>query len=351
MPMKALTREDSALPMHYPGFVYRALCEEGVPSADLLAGTELTAELLHDPNHRFSFLSLRRLTLNALDLTGEPHLGIRLGKRFEATYIGLPAYAAMNAASFIDALNVLSRFFVLTFPTIDFHVLKDASDHGTGGGQDEAEIQLRPNLPYDEIRYFISGFALSACDGLFHSILRRPKVTLRGQMMADKPADWDTVSAQFAFPVSFGGDEVRLFVPAELLDLPLPGTDPVNHSRLLALCEQAAAQAAVATTLEASVVAFLQEDENIGASLSETAAALGFSERGLRRQLEHSGTSFRTLVDQVRYGRARNMLINTAKPISTVAYELGYDSPSNFARSFKRWTGKTPKAYREDKGA
>lgn len=341
---KAFGPEDPALPMHCPGFVYRVLREEGHCIEALLAGTGLTDELLADPNHRFSYASLYRLILNALEVTGDSHLGIRLGHRFEATYVGLPAYTAMNAAHFRDALNLLRRYFFMSFPTMEFSFCPAHAQ------TEQVEVHLRPKFSLEEIEYFMSGFALVACDGLFKAILRKPSVTQSGQMMAPEPADWRSVSSQISFPISFGASEIRLFLPADFLDLPLPAADPINHARLMALCEQAAVQIVEDETPVGLVLAYLDANRNISASLSETAAALGFSERGLRRQLEQSGTSFRALSDQVRYQRAKEMLLQKEKPVSTVAYELGYDSPSNFARSFKRWSGQTPKAFREEKG-
>ena len=37
-------------------------------------------------------------------------------------------------------------------------------------------------------------------------------------------------------------------------------------------------------------------------------------------------------------------------PIEEVARRLGSATPSNFARAFQRWTGKTPLQYRRDAG-
>jgi AraC-like DNA-binding protein len=37
-------------------------------------------------------------------------------------------------------------------------------------------------------------------------------------------------------------------------------------------------------------------------------------------------------------------------PIDEVAFILGYSEPSTFYRSFKRWTGKTPRQYRAAAG-
>lgn len=53
MTAKAFGPADPALPMHYPGFVYRTLTQEGHDTDVLLAGTGLTDALLKDPNHRF----------------------------------------------------------------------------------------------------------------------------------------------------------------------------------------------------------------------------------------------------------------------------------------------------------
>ncbi|NJK33418.1 MAG: AraC family transcriptional regulator [Deltaproteobacteria bacterium] len=33
-------------------------------------------------------------------------------------------------------------------------------------------------------------------------------------------------------------------------------------------------------------------------------------------------------------------------PIKTIAHTLGFDTPSNFTRSFKHWTGTSPSAFR-----
>jgi AraC-like DNA-binding protein len=98
-------------------------------------------------------------------------------------------------------------------------------------------------------------------------------------------------------------------------------------------------------------MALLDKHPDGAMPLSAVALALGYSERGLRRQLERSGTSYRKLVDEARAQRARDLLATTALPIQTIAFALGFETPSNFGRSFKRWTGTTPNAFRESQQA
>ena len=342
MNLRMSSQENLALRMTYPGFVFRALSREGHDPKRLLADTGLTEEVLSDPEFQTGLPPLRRFFLNAIEQTGEPHLGIRLAQQFEASFIGLPAYAAMNAATFQEALAVLSRFFFLAFPAIEF-AFPDRDAEAQPG---EFAIRLRPKLPLGDISYFASISALVGCEGLSRSILRIPKAAIRGEMNSSKPRGWADVEGQIGFPIRFGAPDLRLFLADELLTRPLPGEDPLNHPRLLALCEQVAERARVETTPLGKVFSFLQEGQNLALPVSAVAAALGFSERGLRRSLERSGTTFRKLTNEIRERKALGMLANPAIPIKTIADDLGFDTPSNFAKSFKRWTGTSPSAFR-----
>jgi len=338
---KTFTLDDPALPMDYPGFVFRTLCKDGYDSKSLLAGTGLTAEHLKDPKFRTSFAPIRQFLLNAIAATGDQHLGIRLAWRFEPNYIGLPAYAAMNAAHFEDALVLLTRFFFLSFPAIDFSFPDAVSE------KDEVGVRLRPKFPLEEITYFGTSSALIGCNGLFNAMFREKQVVSRGEMTIREPEGWAEIAEDIGFPIRFEASENRLIFPSELLTHPLPGGDPINHQRLLQLCEKFAADAEYETTLASRVLSFLETDGNLGTSLSLAASKLGYSERSMRRQLERTGTSYRILTDQVRERRAKELLTGTARSIQDIAYYLGYEAPSNFARSFKRWTGTSPMEFRD----
>lgn len=341
----SLCPPDQALRMTFPGFVFRTLVSEGYEHERLLANTGLTKEALFDPDFKTGFPPLQRLLRNALEQTGEPHLGIRLARKFEATFIGLPAYAAMNAATFGDALTVLSRFFFLAFPAVEFTFPDTAASPRPG----ECVIRLRTKLALGDVAYFAIASALIVCEGLCSAILRTPKVALRGELTLAQPEGWADVEDQVGFPVGFDAQEIRLILPQALLAEAPPGADPLNHRRLSRLCEELAQREQGTATVAGEVASFLEEEDHLALPLAQVAAALGYSERGLRRNLARSGTTFRTLVNEIRERRARAMLENTSLPIKTIADTLGFDTPSNFARSFKRWTGASPSTFRAGK--
>ena len=72
------------------------------------------------------------------------------------------------------------------------------------------------------------------------------------------------------------------------------------------------------------------------------------SESSLRRRLLKEEISYQLIKDEVRCKLAIDFLKDASKKINDIADELGFTEPSSFVRSFRHWTGHTPKAYREN---
>ena len=82
-------------------------------------------------------------------------------------------------------------------------------------------------------------------------------------------------------------------------------------------------------------------------SFTKIADHLHMSESSLRRRLQKEATSYQALKDEVRCEVAIDRLLNENAKVADLAEYLGFTEPSSFVRSFKGWTGQTPKAYRE----
>jgi AraC-like DNA-binding protein len=76
------------------------------------------------------------------------------------------------------------------------------------------------------------------------------------------------------------------------------------------------------------------------------AKELAVSRRTLSRRLADEGTSFRHILDDVRREFASALLQDRSLSIADVAFFLEYSEPAAFNRSFRRWTGQTPRAFR-----
>lgn len=342
MAPNVLTPLDLVLPMNYPGFVFRSLRDDGIAAEALLEDTGLTEDMLGDPHHRSDFAQLRRFYLNAIAASGDPHMGVRLALRFRPSQVGMPFHAAMHAATFAEAIDTLGRFVRLTFPAIAF----EGPVSLPGGSERECAVTLHPTWPLGEIAYFGTSSALIVCDGILRALLQETRVTERAELVVAEPEGWDRVAPEIPFPVRFGAERNALLFPASLLEAPLPTHDPLNWQQMLRLCDRLAQQAWSGGGAAGQVLRHLEESGVFTAAIGQVATALGLSERGLRRQLARSGTSYRRLVQQARLGKAQALLGDPAIPIKTIAFELGFDTPSNFARSFKEWSGSAPSVYR-----
>ena len=80
--------------------------------------------------------------------------------------------------------------------------------------------------------------------------------------------------------------------------------------------------------------------------IGPVASALGCSRQTLYRRLKAEGLTFAQLVDDLRRREALKLVRNAALPVKEIAYRLGFSDPAAFSRAFKRWTGKSPQAFR-----
>jgi AraC-like DNA-binding protein len=77
------------------------------------------------------------------------------------------------------------------------------------------------------------------------------------------------------------------------------------------------------------------------------AETLGMSGRNLRRQLAACGTSWRSVVQDVKFAKATERLLEGRIPVREVAEELGFTDTPNFTRFFRARAGIPPSRWRE----
>ena len=70
------------------------------------------------------------------------------------------------------------------------------------------------------------------------------------------------------------------------------------------------------------------------------------SPRTLARRLAEEGTSFASVVEEMRRALAMRYLADPNLSISQVAWLLGYEEVGAFTHAFRRWTGHAPSSMR-----
>ncbi len=81
-------------------------------------------------------------------------------------------------------------------------------------------------------------------------------------------------------------------------------------------------------------------------SVQQIAKRLRVSTRTLQRQLLLSETSLRDELHHARCLRSHRLLTGTRRPVTDIALDLGFTDTAHFSNSYKRWSGVSPRAYR-----
>jgi AraC-like DNA-binding protein len=68
----------------------------------------------------------------------------------------------------------------------------------------------------------------------------------------------------------------------------------------------------------------------------------------LIHQAEVATAGYRAITNEIRFEIARQLLQDTQASLAQIAAALGYSEASAFTRAFRRWSGRTPTAWRTE---
>lgn len=153
----------------------------------------------------------------------------------------------------------------------------------------------------------------------------------------------------FGAPVRFDQSESRLAFDADFLRLPAIR----NERALREFLRGAPANILVRYRHDAGLLAKVRArlrgtPPPLWPSFETLAAQLRMPEPTLRRRLRMEGQTYRDIKDELRRELAMTALSPGARDVADIAADLGFSEPSAFHRAFRKWTGKSPGAYRRE---
>lgn len=203
---------------------------------------------------------------------------------------------------------------------------------------------VRPSL-----RRFVLERDAAAIQTIQRDLFAAP-IPIREIRFASPPPDAGTAGLD-RFTEVFGvapafdaGENVVGFDPA-LLDVPLPQANEHTAAVAQAQCRDLLARRRTRDGLAGRVRDLLVDRPADPPDADRVAATFNMSDRTLRHRLAAGGTSFRSLLDEVRERLAEEMLVS-GLTVAEIAERLGYLEVSSFSQAFRRWKGVGPRAYR-----
>lgn len=321
---------------YYVSTLLQVLEPSGVTAAELLRDTALAGQDLSAP-FTLDAEQLDAICLRALALSGDDQLGLKFGGRISIASQGIFGYALMTSATIGDALNLLVRYNRVILPSITIGL-----QHG------ERELQLSveaAHLPPTLQRYYT--------ELLYAAIVNSGRILLDGRMVGIRwqlgfapPADVMHYKLYLGENLEFNCARSAMFLANEDLSAPISTANPVARDIFRRECDRLISRESGGGKVSAQVQQILLQAGSEFPTGAAVAAQLHMSESTLQRHLAKEGVRYQQLLDQVRYRLAGEYLQGTTLPVVEIASLLGFSDAANFRRSFKRWSGTTPIAFR-----
>jgi AraC-like DNA-binding protein len=293
-----------------------------------------------DPMVRLTDRDISALFAEGVRRTGNPAFGIAVGEALHPANLHALGYAMMSSTSLRDFCERVKNYFRMATASAEIRT-EETSDEflliTIAHGED---LCWETHDAYATLLLRFIRFIYSNDFNFTRLELIRP----------DPGESREQYDAYFRCPISYGNRELSMGFDAAVIDQSLPGASKElaqMHDQTVAQYLQKLEKSDIVNRVRTIVV---EELASHVLTKQHVADRLFVSARSLQMKLAAKGTSFQEILDTTRESLAMSYMEQSGTSITEAAYLLGFSDVSNFTRAFKRWTGKSPREYRQSLG-
>jgi len=298
----------------------------------------IPANILQDPNARLDGDQISLLlTLGHMLAKKDKPFSLQITEHFKEDTLGMLGLAIINADDAEQALNLFQKYAELYIPGFDFSLNYDEKN---------LDIEMLLLVSFKKIEPILVELIFGAFD--FYG--KRAGLDAVGEYFFshDISAHKTQLEEQFECPVHSLAPVSKIRIPRTSLSQKVKSP---NSSMLAFYIAQLNSELEKqtqesSTSAQARRLMHHNAKQSVFLNRDQLADLLSCSHRTLTRKLKAEDNSFQSLLDEVRYSMAKQMLYQTNKPTKQVASSIGINNPAVFCRAFKKWSGKTPSEYR-----
>ena len=316
---------------------------KGADRAQLLARAGIAEDDLADMDTRIPLAKYVTLTRAGKALAHDPALALHYGETSNFAEISIVGLIGAAAETMAEAFQQLNRYGRLV---IEFDGGPDRFKMEPGAeGIWIVDTREHPN-DFPELTE--STFARMICGPRSFGVERLAKAV---QVTHARPDYADEVARVFAAPVTYDAPRNAVLIDYKWTDHRIQ-TQPRYSFGVLSkhadrLLKELEASKSVRGRVESLLMPVLHKGD---ANMEAIAEKLAMSRQTLFRRLKEEGTSFEKVLDALRHRLALDYLNARKVSVNETAYLVGFSDPAAFSRAFKRWTGKSPQAFRAGSG-
>lgn len=321
---------------------FEYLVKAGIDISPLYKQTGISRDTVIDQETTFDFEQYRVVLDFALRQTNNPEYGLEFGNQPQlGGTIGMMSASCKNLK---EALIMGCKFLKLQG---DFAELVFIDD------------DQFPKLIYTPVMAWVLESPQTAkleVDAMFTFINTILKINSNGMLKAwklnlafDKPQHPEKYLEVFGTMPHFESEQNEMVFENATLLIPMKAFNPETFQVLNQHLESRITQLSNSENVTDKVRKVLYSSFKYQfPDIESVADKLNLSSRTLQRKLSEEKTSFMEVLQETRFGIAKQLLSQDHLTVSEISYILGYSDLGNFSRSFKKYFGNSPLEFKDE---
>jgi AraC-like DNA-binding protein len=318
--------------------LWKVIKSYGLDPAPLFAEQGLEYSLPIEPGTRASYHQVDRVRARAAELSRDPAFGLRAAEFFHPSQIGALGYSWLASSSLRTAFKRLNRYIRVINDRGQFDM--DETDGMVtvtiSVGQDSENSAVRDDL---QMAILITLCRLN---------VGKDYVPRKVQMKREGPDDSQPWLDLFRCDIKFGAESNSMSFASQDVDRLLDSANPMLAQLNEQVVTRRLAQLDQNDIPNRVRAAIMEQLPSGGVSDESIADELHMTSRTLHRRLKQGGESFRGLLNEVRQDLAEQYISDPSLTLTEVTFLLGFAEASSFSRAYRRWTGSSPSAARQN---
>lgn len=314
---------------------------EGIQPTRALLGSGLEEAQLESADSLVASEQFDRIYRNLYRLAARDDFGLALGLALNLSRWGLLSAALYSSKTLGDALLTANKLRVLLRSRFTLRATE------ADGGY-IVEVRKREGMEYPLNSVFAHEMLFSSLQVQIAQLLGTEFHFKEVHLNYPAPPHAAAYTSYFSGRVVFNSAVSGFRISRNTMHQPLPLANPVvkQQAMQVASAELKRVEQVQRGDIGWQVRAAIQANKT-RLGLNDVAAGLHISPRTLRRKLQESGRSFRQISDEELLKKAMLLLDDQQHKVSSVALACGFKDLLSFREAFKRWSGMTPRQYRQ----